>query len=525
MMESRFGNLSFLCRSFRVAALALLVGSLQTADAKPVQKGSDCERVGTTGCLALAIEAMSGSASLDAVKSLTYESIGHTLLVEQSYRQDPFISAYERSKGQVDLGRNRIRVESQLTWPESDPGQSEVRSTVVADAQGCVMKQAGADAAKPPADFPCSLSQIDWVRDFFSLDPLRVLITARQASDLHFESADMLRSTSHSVLAFTWKGTPVRILINRFNNLPDAVETLGQFHDHWYQWGDVRRRIYFDNWVTVQGIRYPTNQIEERNGILWKSTQFLNLNFNAALDSAQFEMDPKVATQGAQSKGWERAFNPKGGTDLAPGISFFPGAWNATLVKQDDGVVILEAPISGTYSAGVMAEAKKRYPDLAVKAVLSTSDSWPHVGGVRQAVASKLPVYILDLNQPLLDRIVAAKRTLNPDMLAQAPQKPLWKIVSQRAIVGSGSNRMELYPLRGACTERQYMVYFPEHRLLYASDTLAMNDDGSLYDPELMREVMEAVQREGLQVDTVFAMHQGPMPWKNVVALVQKALS
>ena len=69
------------------------------------------------------------------------------------------------------------------------------------------------------------------------------------------------------------------------------------------------------------------------------------------------------------------------------------------------------------------------------------------------------------------------------------------------------------------------MVYFPEHRLLYASDTLALNDDGSLYDPELMREVMDAVQREGLQVDTVFAMHQGPTPWKTVVTLVQKALS
>ena len=524
MMENRSGSLS-VCWNFCLATVIVVIGSLGMADAQAVQKDSDCEKAGTTGCLALAVAAMGGPARLDSIKSFSYESIGHTVLVEQSYRQDPFIAAYERSKGQVDFAGNRIRVETQLTWPESDPGQSEVRSTMAANAQGCVMKQAGADGGKAPADFPCSLSQIEWVHDVFSLDPLRLLTTAQQASDLHFESAEMLRSTSHSVLAFTWKGTKVRILINRFNSLPDAVETLAQFHDHWYQWGDVRRRIYFDNWVTVQGIRYPTNQIEERNGILWKSTQFLNLKFNAALDSSQFEMDPKVATLGAQSKGWERPFNPKGGTDLAPGINFFPGAWNATIVKQDDGVVILEAPISGTYSAGVVSEAKKRYPDLAVKAVLSTSDSWPHVGGVRQSVAAKVPVYILDLNQPLLDRLVAAKHTLNPDMLATGPQKPLWKIVSQKTIVGGGANRMELYPLRGACTERQYMVYFPEHRLLYASDTLAMNDDGSLYDPELMREVMEAVQREGLQVDTVFAMHQGPMPWNNVVALVQKALS
>ena len=68
------------------------------------------------------------------------------------------------------------------------------------------------------------------------------------------------------------------------------------------------------------------------------------------------------------------------------------------------------------------------------------------------------------------------------------------------------------------------MAYFPEHQLLYASDTRVLNDDGSLYDPELMREVVEAVQREGLQVKTVFAMHQGPTPWNDAVNLVQKAM-
>jgi hypothetical protein len=82
---------------------------------------------------------------------------------------------------------------------------------------------------------------------------------------------------------------------------------------------------------------------------------------------------------------------------------------------------------------------------------------------------------------------------------------------------------VELYPLRGASTERQYMVYFPEHHLLYASDTLALNADGSLYDPELMHEVAQAVKQANLKVDTVFAMHQGPIPWDQVVALIDKA--
>jgi hypothetical protein len=134
-------------------------------------------------------------------------------------------------------------------------------------------------------------------------------------------------------------------------------------------------------------------------------------------------------------------------------------------------------------------------------------------------------VYILDLNRPLLQRLVASPRHSHPDLLAQAPRQPKWDIVSQKLQVGVGANRMELYPLRGASTERQYMVYFPQHKLLYASDTLALNADGSLYAPELMREVMDAVKRENLEVTTVFAMHQEPVPWSQMTALVESALN
>src|SRR6202021_4163098 len=226
-----------------------------------------------------------------------------------------------------------------------------------------------------------------------------------------------------------------------------------------------------------------------------------------------------------ESPGWNRPFRADKDTVLGSGVVLFPGAWTSTLVKQSDGIVILEAPISGLYTRGVVEEARKRYPELPIKAVLSTSDSWPHTGGVRYAVAQHFPVYILDLNRPLLDKMVWAPHTLDPDALAmmKPSPKPNWKIVSGKQVLGSGENRVELYPLRGASTERQYMVYFPEYRLLYASDTLALNDDGSLYDPELMNEVAQAVKRESLTVDKVFAMHQGPVEWTKVMALIEKA--
>jgi hypothetical protein len=465
-----------------------------------------------------ALEAMGGRERLQQLTSVHLETAGHTLLAEQSYRQAPFITSYVHDDVTLDLANQRLIDESKLTWPESDFKQADSDTTLVAAFDGGVYHTKFGDS-------PCSLSDLDAAREALALGPARILLTAFGSADLHFEAPAMLRQTSHAVVAFTWRHVPVRVLLNPFNHLPDAVETTQVFHDFWYFWGDVRQRIYFDNWRLVQGITYPTNLVEERNDVVWRSTQALNVEFNVPLDEKTFDMTAGAAKQSAASPGWNRPFNVKQATALAPGIDLFAGAWNATVIKEPDGLVVLEAPISGLYTQGVIKEARRRHPGLAVSAVLSTSDSWPHTGGVRQAVALGIPVYILDLNRPLLERMMAAPHTLEPDALQKSAKRdaPRWNLVAKKEEVGSGANRMELYPLRGASTERQYMVYFPDRHLLYASDTLALNDDGSLYDPELMYEVAQAVKRENLIVDTVFAMHQGPMPWDQVLALIAKS--
>jgi hypothetical protein len=502
-------RLSRMRRSLRCLSLASVLWITSSIQAQ-TKTHPGCAQESPKQCVDLALDAMGGREHLEQVKSVRLQIIGHTLLMEQSYRQAPFIASYVRGQVTFDLANKQVLTEAKTTWPESDHNQSDSDSTVVVGADGGVTRSLGA---------------IDSARQMLALGPARLLLTASDAPDLHFEAPETLRSTSHAVVAFTWQKIPVRVLLNPFNHLPDAVETTQEFHDFWYFWGDVQQRIYFDNWKLAQGIAYPTNLVEERNGAVWSSTQALNVEFNVPIDPKSFAMDVKVAKQSAASPGWNRPFPASKPTTLAPGVDLFPWAWNSTIVKQPDGIVILEAPISEKYTAGVIEEAQKRYPGASIKAVLSTSDSWPHTGGVRFAVAQGFPVYILDLNRPLLDKMTSARHTLDPDALEKSKySKSLrWKIVAGKEVIGDGENRMELYPLRGASTERQYMVYFPESRLLYASDTLSLKGDGSLYDPELMHEVARAVERENLKVDTVFAMHQGPMPWSQVIELIAKS--
>src|SRR5580704_8146571 len=211
-------RLSFVCRSLWmsvVAASGLCMAAGVHADEKAAAPG--CAHESAQQCVTAALEAMGGRERLRKVASIRMETTGHTLLMEQSYRQSPFITSYEREHITLDLANQRLLNEAKLTWPESDPNQSDSDTTLVVGSEGGVYRTKFGDS-------PCSLSDLEAAGEAMALGPARVLMTAADAPDLHFEAPQLLRSTSHAVVAFTWRHLPVRVLLNPFNHLPDAVE-------------------------------------------------------------------------------------------------------------------------------------------------------------------------------------------------------------------------------------------------------------------------------------------------------------
>ena len=124
--------------------------------------------------------------------------------------------------------------------------------------------------------------------------------------------------------------------------------------------------------------------------------------------------------------------------------------------------------------------------------MISTSDSCPHVGGLREYVARGIPVYVLDRTVPLLRRELSAPHHIHPDTLAKSPKQPIFRVVSGKTVIGSGANRLEIYPIHGKTSERQMMVYFPEHKLLYGSDPFQKLPDGTYFYPQTISELMDA---------------------------------
>src|SRR5262249_4274444 len=80
--------------------------------------------------------------------------------------------------------------------------------------------------------------------------------------------------------------------------------------------------------------------------------------------------------------------------DLRDGITRIRDYWAMTAVRQPDGIVLFEAHLSAGYLGQVIDYAKQKSPDLPIKAIVMTSDPWAHLGGVREAVARGIPIYV-----------------------------------------------------------------------------------------------------------------------------------
>ncbi len=466
-----------------------------------------------------AIAAMGGESTLKSVRVVATEAMGHQWALEQSERPEgPWLSTYQQRSEVRDLAGNRRMVSAQRRdW--SFPSWSPAIATVVAN--GIAGRRSGERwFGGAPADVH------EW-EQALALGPERLLLTARAAADLRVLADEVQQGVNQRVLAFTFDGQPYRLLLNAWTHLPTMLELVRDDP----MWGDVTERRWFSFWTMHDGgLMYPRQTTTEWNGLPYTDWTVHDVKINPTLDEAMFQIPAEAA------KGFaDAATRPTGMNSLTidesrvaminDWITQVPGGYNIHFVKQPDGLVILEATTTSNYSASVLALAEKRYPGVPIKAVVTTSDAWPHLSGIREYAARGIPIYALDLNVPILSRMIAAPRTIAPDAQAKAPQAGKFTAVSARTTIGTGDTRIELIPVRGEMGERMMIAWFPGAKVLYSSDLIQRGRaPGTFFMPMMLAEVAATAERENLgSIERVFGMHLPPTPWDTVTAAIAAA--
>lgn len=474
------------------------------------------------GLVSEALEAMGGQATLLGIKTISLDAIGHHWALEQSERPEgPWLTIYEQRHEVRDLVQRRGTVETQTRfWGAS--GWTPKNTLVVAD--GVSARTNGQRWAPGRAvDVTNFESAVD-------LAPERLLITAGRAADLKRLPDETLQGVVQRVVGFSYQNRRARVFLNGWTHLPTMLEIVadGSFGI----WGDVTERRWFSFWtLETGGIRYPRQVSTEWNGLPYADLTTHDLVINPDVDPQSFVIPEE--TQQAFAANASRPSGMAGLTldesrvaPVADWVTQVPGGFNVEFIQQPDGVIVIEATTGSGYSAQVLALAEKRFPGVPVKAVVTTSDAWPHLGGIREYVARGIPIYALDLNVPIVSRLIEAPKTIAPDALEKARRAPTLTAVRDRMTIGSGETRVDLIPVRGEYGERMMLVWMPGANLLYTSDLIQPGQPGTggFFMPQMLTEVVAAAQREGLtNIETVFGMHLAPTPWKDVLAAIATA--
>jgi len=505
---------------------SLLIVALATAPgmASPLAgRAATPQAADARALLRPAVDAMGGEQRLAGLQSLTLDVVGHNLALEQSERPEgPWLTIYHQRLEVRDYAHDRRWMQNQQrswvnpSWstPMAQVAAGDV-SAMAVTAQGTMRWARGAPALVKTKD------------ETFALAPERVLLTARAAADLRAQPDATEQRVRQNVLAFTWRELRVRLYLNAWTHLPTMVEVVRPDSI----WGDETERRWFSFWTLEHGgLLYPRQTSVEVNGQPSGDDTVQTLVVDGEIDEAKFAIpdDVRAAAQAAPPAAGLPGLHVDESrvVALTDWLAQVPGGFNVEFVRQPDGLVIVEATTTSAYSEEILKLAAARYPGVPIKAVVTTSDAWPHIGGIREYVARGIPIYALDLNVAILSRLIAAPRTIEPDALARRPRTPLFHPVSTRTAIGTGDTRIELLPVRGETGERMMIAWLPGAHALYSSDLIQRTrQPGTFFMPEMLMETRATVAREGITgIERVFGMHLPPTPWADVLAAIDAAV-
>jgi hypothetical protein len=469
-----------------------------------------------------AAAAMGGEATLRAVEASTISGVAVSYQREQSERPEgPWVATYSdftdvRIFATRTVRRTaRVRGYSTPDWVDNADWTADT-TTLIVDGLGLHK----VNERWLPAETPWDLGLMP-----VELGPEHLILAALDASDCRVEPDVTLHGHPHHVVSFTARGAVVRILLNAPAMLPKAVEiTRARPYDtYWAPWGDVIQRVTFGVWtLEPNGLRFPRLWEYSTGGQPDGRIDITRVRLNPGPAPADVSVpdDVRQSLVVNRSRVSDAALGDprRPAAELAPGVVKVPGRWDVVEVKQDDGVLILEGPLTSSYSTKVIEDAQHRFGGTVIKGVISTSDAWPHLGGLREYAARGVPIYALDLNLPIIQRLLDARYPTDPDRLARQPKAPRFRIVAAKTVVGQGASRLEIYPLRTVTGERQMMIYWPAYQLLYTSDLFTLLPTGDVFLPQQVSELVDAVARERLTVRQAFGMHYDVVPWDTVVA-------
>ena len=299
------------------------------------------------------------------------------------------------------------------------------------------------------------------------------------------------------------------LYFDRLSGLLTVIETLADDPIL----GDRRTTTLYTRWADAGAVKLPRQVDVEVNGRLSQHQVITSATVNGSLADSTFAVSDSIRTRFAAAPAPQAL--PVTLNELAPGIWRAEGGTHFSLVvEQPNRLVVVEAPLNAQRSRAVLDTLRSRFPAKRVGLAVSTHHHWDHAGGVREYMASGIPITTHRRNVESVRGIGTATKTVARDAISRGRAAPAVSGVGDSLTIGTGDSRVVLYRLPSTHAEGILAAYVPNARLLFVADVLSpaatMPALGS-------QEVVAMATAYGITVDRVVGAHGGIAPWADVV--------
>jgi hypothetical protein len=457
-----------------------------------------------------AIAAQGGEAALRAVNAVRLRGIAEAY--ENAYSED--LVHTRMTFTLFDELRDVRLLRMRRAFRDETPGFNETPEArlVITDSVGAIGDSTGALHAAPAW-------LIHLMRPALERGPERLLLIMLSAPDLRAAGDTVIQGIAQHVVSMH-QGA-LRVYLDAVTHLPTLVDVFVDEPDdqEWTLWGDVHRRTWYGNWsLEPGGVRYPRTWTTERDGRLFEKVTIFRIDMNPVAPADSFAISDSVRAQYVERPTLVLGNGRGKPIDLADGVTYVQGRWGAMIVHQPSGVVVIESPYSSEYSALVLDEVARRYPGEPVRGLVVGDFKWAHIGGIREYVARKVPVYANARNERILRGVTAARYVTHPDALSRNPQPIVLHPVADILQIGEGPNRIQLIPIDvpGADEGRKTLVaYLPGRRIMWSADLYSPHAEPN-FAMQGASELAALIAQHGLVVDTLAGSLFRPTPWTTV---------
>lgn len=339
------------------------------------------------------------------------------------------------------------------------------------------------------------------------LQPERLIVSALDApAALRAIEPRRLRGELADGVRYTGEDT-VAIYFDRQTGLPLATETVTDDPIL----GDRGTLSMFTRWVSTSGVKFPRQVDTEVNGRLSVHTVVTSVVINEPIPDSVFAIPDSIAGRAVRGPTPPIALRL---AELAPGVwRAESGSHHSLVVEQPTGLVVVETPQNSAQTRALLDTLRSRFAAKPVTLTAMSHHHWDHSGGVREALASGLPIAVHRRNGDFVREIAQARKTVAPDALSRRPRAPVIRLVSDSLTVGTGDNRLVLYHFPNSHAEGMLAAYLPGTRLLFVVDVLS---PGANLPVAGSQEVVAFVRARGITVDRVVGGHGGIVAWADV---------